>query len=86
MKVLELGCVSGFPPVISPGSIQLCAGRDVVVHHQKMQRFLAVSLVHRGQEHAAGVDSHHRSRREIRDGDQSLSDQLFRLVIGVNAV
>ena len=67
--------MSGFPPVIFPGSIQLRAGRDVVVHHQKMQLFLTVSLVHRGQEHAAGVDPHHRSRREIRDGDQSLSDQ-----------
>ena len=75
---------AGFPPVIIPGSIQLRAGRDVVVHHQKMKLFLAVFLVHRGQEHAAGVDPHHRSRRKIRDGDQSLSDQLFRLVIGVN--
>ena len=51
--------------MIFPGSMQLCAGRDVVIDHQKMKLFLAVFLVHRGQEHAAGVDPHHRSRREI---------------------
>ena len=75
---------AGFPPVIIPGSIQLRAGRDVVGHHQKMELLLAVSLVYCGQEHATGVDPHHRSRREIRDGNQGLSDQLFRLIISVN--
>ena len=66
--------------------IQLRAGRDMVVHHQKMEFFLIAVLlvVHGGQKHAAGVDSHHGSRREIRDGDQCLADQLFRLIVSVN--
>ena len=76
--------IRDFPHVISTGSIQLRASRDVVIHHQKMELLLAVFLVHRGQKHAAGVDAHHGSRREIRDGNQGLSDQLFRLVICVN--
>ena len=80
----EKECLEGFPPVIIPGSIQLRTGRDVVVYHQKMQLFLAIFLVDRGQEHAAGVDPHHRSRREIRDGDQCLSDQFFRLIVSMD--
>ena len=74
-----------FPSVIFTGSTQLGAGRDVVVHHQKMELFLAISLVDRRQEHATGVDPHHGSRREIGDGDQGLSDQFFRLIISMNS-
>ena len=67
-------------------SIQLRAGRDVVVHHKKMEFFLIAVLlvVHSGQQHATEVDAHHLPRREIRDRDQGLSDQLFRLIVSVN--
>ena len=80
----EKECLEVFPPVIIPGSIQLRTGRDVVVHHQKMKLFLAVSLVHRGQKHATGIDAHHLPRREIGDGDQCLSDQFFRLIVSMD--
>ena len=51
-----------------------------------MEFFLIAVLlvVHSGQQHAAGVDAHHLPRREIRDRDQGLSDQLFRLIVSVN--
>ena len=42
------------------------------------------ALVHCRKEHAAGVDSHHGSRRQIRDGNQGLADQLFRLIVSMN--
>ena len=72
--------------MIIPGSIQLRACRDMVIHHQKMKFFVFAVLlvVHSGEKHAAGVGAHHLSRREIGDGDQGLSEQLIRLVIGVN--
>lgn len=83
----EKECLEGFLPVIFPGSIQLCAGRDMVVNHQKMKFFVFAVLlvVHSGEKHSAGVDAHHLSRREIGDGDQGLSDQLFRLIISMNS-
>ena len=78
---------AGFPPVIFTGSIQLRACRDMGVNHQKMKFFVFAVLlvVHSGEKHSAGVDAHHLSRREIGDGDQGLSDQLFRLIISVNS-
>ena len=73
--------------MIFPGSIQLRAGRDMVVNHQKMKFFVFAVLlvVHSGEKHSAGVDAHHLSRREIGDGDQGLADQLFRLIISMNS-
>jgi len=41
--------------------------------------------VYRGQKHAAGLDAHHRSGREVGDGDQGLADQLLRLVVCMDA-
>ena len=75
----EKECLEGFLPMIFPGSIQLCACRDMVVHHQKMKFFVFAVLlvVHSGEKHSAGVDAHHLPRQEIGDGDQGLSDQLF---------
>ena len=83
----EKECLEGFLPMIFTGSTQLRAGRDVVVHHQKMKFFVFAVLlvVHSGEKHSAGVDAHHLSRREIGDGDQGLSDQLFRLIISMNS-
>ena len=49
-----------------------------------MQLFFAVFVMHGGDEHTAGVDTHHRARREVRDSDAGLSNQFFRLIILVN--
>ena len=50
-----------------------------------MKLFHALLVVNRRDQHAAGVDAHHGSGRQIRDGDARLADQFLRLVILVNA-
>ena len=69
----------------SMGSIELCAGGDVRIHHQQMELFFAVFVMHGGDQHTAGVDTHHRAGRQVRNGDAGLSNQLFRLIILVNS-
>ena len=54
------------------------------INHQQMELFFAVFVMHGGDEHAAGIDTHHRARREVRDSDAGLSNQFFRLIIVVN--
>ena len=71
--------------MIFPGSIQLRPCRDVVIHHEKMKLFLPVALIDRREQHAAGLNAHHGARRQVRDCNQRLSDQLFRLVVSANA-
>ena len=71
--------------MIFPGSIQLRPRRDVVIHHEKMKLFLPVALVDGREQHTAGLNAHHGARRQIRDCNQGLSNQLFRLVVGVDA-
>ena len=51
--------------------IQLCAGGDVGIHHQQMELFFAVFVMHGGDQHAAGVDAHHLARGQVDDGDSS---------------
>ena len=82
----EKECLEGFLPMIFPGSIQLCAGRDMVVNHQKMKFFVFAVLlvVDCGKQHATGIAAHHLPRREIGDGDQCLSDQFFRLIVSMD--
>ena len=55
------------------------------IDHQKMELFLLPFLVGGAEGHAAGVDAHHGSWRQIRDGDAGLADQLFRLIKGVDS-
>ena len=50
-----------------------------------MKLFHALLVVNRRDQHAAGVDAHHGSRRKICDGDARFSDQFLRLVVIVNA-
>ena len=54
------------------------------IKHQKVQLFSAFLVVDGGNEHPAGVDAHHGPRRQIRDGDAGLADELFRLVVLVD--
>lgn len=49
-----------------------------------MEFFDAFLVVDGGNEHPAGVDAHHGPRRQIRDGDAGLADELFRLVVLVD--
>ena len=65
--------------------VQLRPRRDVVIHHQKMKLFHPIALIDRREQHAAGLNAHHGARRQVRDCNQGLSDQLFRLVVGVDA-
>ncbi len=65
--------------------IQLCACRNVGIDHQEMELFLLPFLMDGAEKHAAGVDAHYGSRRQIRNGDAGLADQLFRLIIGVDS-
>lgn len=64
--------------------IQLCAGRDVVVYHQQVQLFFALYLMDSAEQHTAGLDAHHGSRRQVGDGDQCLAYEFFRLIEGMN--
>ena len=65
--------------------VQLRPRRDVVIHHEKMKLFLPVALIDRREQHAAGLNAHHGARRQVRDCNQRLSDQLFRLIVSVDA-
>jgi len=49
-------------------------------NHQEIKPFLAPFLVERGKQHAVALHAHHGSGRQVRDGDQRLSDELLRLV------
>ena len=50
-----------------------------------MELFLAVFVMHGGDQHTAGINAHHRAGRQVRNGDAGLSNQLFRLIILVNS-
>ena len=65
--------------------VQLRAGRDVRVNHEQVQPFFAVLLVDSGKQHTAGFETHHRSGREVGDRNKRLSNELFGLIISVNA-
>ena len=44
------------------------------IYHQQMKLFILAALVDSGEKHTAGIDAHHFSWRQIRDGDAGLSD------------
>ena len=50
-----------------------------------MKFFFLSFMVNGTDQHTAGFDSHHCSGWQIRDGDAGLTDQLFRLVVSVDA-
>lgn len=54
------------------------------VEHQKVQLFSAFLVMDGGDEHTLRGNAHHGSRRQIRDGDAGLADELFRLVVLVD--
>lgn len=66
--------------------VQLCPSWDVVIHHKKV-KLLSVSLLklaHCRKQHTTGLDAHHRSRWEIGNGDQGLSNQFLWLIKCMN--
>ena len=77
-------CTRGFFSPIRGQSTELCAGGDVRIDHQQMQLFFAVFVMHGGDKHTAGIDAHHRTRRQVGYSDAGLSNQLLRLIIIVN--
>ena len=56
----------------------------MVIDHEEVELFFAFLCVECGEERTVTLNAHHRSRREVCDGDEGLADQLFRLVISVN--
>ena len=71
-------------PSQKPFLVHLRACRNRRIHHQQMKPFRIILLVDGTDQHAAGIDAHHLSGRQIRDGDAGLSDQLLGLVELVN--
>ena len=65
--------------------IQLCPCGDMRVEHEQMQLLLITIVMHGGDNHTAGVDTHHRARREIDYRDAGLADKLLRLVVCVDS-
>ena len=49
-----------------------------------MELFSAFLVMDGGNEHTLRGNAHHGSRRQIRDGDAGLADELFRLVVLVD--
>ena len=49
-----------------------------------MQLFSAFLVVNSRDQHAAGVDAHHGSGRQIHDGNARFADELFRFVVFVD--
>ena len=47
-------------------SIELRASRNAVIHHQQVQPFLTVLVMDGGNQHAAGINAHHRAGRQVR--------------------
>ena len=66
-------------------SIQLGPSRDVIIHHQEMQVFFAVSLVDGADDHAAAVDAHHFAWWQVGDGDEGFADEFLWFVVFVDA-
>ena len=65
--------------------VQFCACRNARVYHKQMKLFFFAFLMNGTNQHTAGIDAHHLARRQIGDGDAGLSNELFRLIIGVNS-
>ena len=68
-------------PCAPAKSIQLRAGGDVGIDHQKVELFLLAFLVDGAQQHAAGLDAHHGSGGQVGDGDAGLADKLLGLIL-----
>ena len=52
----------------------------MVIEHEEVEFFFSLFLMDRGDQHTAGVDAHHCSRRQVGDSEKRLSDEFFRLV------
>ena len=68
-------CTRGFFSPIRGQSIRLCACRNVRINHQQMQLFFAVFVMHGRDEHTTGINAHHRTGRQVRNGDAGLSNR-----------
>ena len=57
----------------------------MVIKHQKVELFFSFFMMNGADQHAAGLDAHHGSGRQICDCNTGLANQFFRLVICVNS-
>ena len=55
------------------------------IEHDEVQPLFAIFVMDGRDQHTAGVDAHHRPGRQVCDGQKRLSDQLFGLVIHMDA-
>ena len=85
VEVVEILVAADSVCLLYTSSIELCACRNVMIDHQQMQLFFTVFVMHGGDQHTTGVDTHHRSWRQIGDCNAGLTNQFFRLIIFVNS-
>ena len=64
---------------------ELCTRRNMIIYHDQVKLFFLTTLVDGGKQHSAGLQAHHRTRRQIGDRDQGLADELFRFIVSVDA-
>ena len=57
----------------------------MVVQHQQVELFFLALVMHGGDQHAAGLNAHHGPGRQIGNCQQGFADQLFRLIISMDA-
>ena len=65
--------------------VQLRTSGNPVIHHQEIQALVTGLLMNSGDQHTLGINAHHLSGRQVHDGDGRLADQLFRLIIFMDA-
>ena len=57
----------------------------MTVYHEEVKLLFPFFFMNGREEHTAGVDAHHLPWRKVYDGNQRLSYQFFRFIVGMNA-
>ena len=66
-------------------SAQFRAGGDMGIQHQEMEFPFFPFHMFRAEQHPAGFDAHHLPGRQVHNGHTGLADQVFRIVVGLDA-
>ena len=80
------GAISGERRSLSPDVLaEFRACGDRIVDHDEVQLFLALFRVDGGKQHAAGLETHHLSGRQVHNRNERLADELLGLIELVDA-